>query len=216
VNGKRTFFLTSVLCIAGLIACKEEVKNAQLRPYSGPRDSGSDAVATEDDDAASSTPAPVADSGADTAEAAVVETYLSDLTFMEEGGYGPAEKDMSNGDTGAADGVMMKIADVAYAKGIGTHSASKLTWALGGQYKQFVSDVGVDDETNDAAMGSVVFRVVVDGVEVYNSDVVTYQDMAKQVNVDVTGKNTLELFVDDANDGNAFDHADWANARLRK
>jgi hypothetical protein len=123
---------------------------------------------------------------------------------------------MSNGELDANDGVMMKIAGVAYTKGIGTHSPSKLTWALGGQYKQFVSDVGLDDEVDGAALGTVVFRVVVDGVEVYDSGVMGYEDAAKQVNLDVTGKNTLELFVDDAADDVAYDHADWAGARLRK
>jgi hypothetical protein len=61
-----------------------------------------------------------------------------------------------------------------------------------------------------------VFLFFPPGTEVYNSDVVTYADAAKQVNVDVTGKNTLELFVDDGGDGNGFDHADWAGARLLK
>jgi hypothetical protein len=215
VNKKRTFFLTSLLGIAALVACKEEVKNPQLHPYSGPRDSGADAVAATTDDAATSSSTPVADAGADTA-APVIETYLSDLTFMEEGGYGPAEKDMSNGDMGAADGVMMKISDVMYAKGIGTHSVSHLTWALGAQYKQFVADVGVDDEVDGNALGSVVFRVVVDGVEVFNSGMMTFNDAAKPVSVDVTGKTTLELFVDDGGDDNSYDHADWANAKLRK
>lgn len=212
---KRTIVLISV-ALAALVACAEEKKSQTLRPYSGARDSGSEGGDQVDDASSSDAPVTIVDSGADTTEAAVVETYLSDLVFTEEGGYGPAEKDMSNGETGAADGVMMKIADVMYTKGIGTHSTSKLTWAIGGQYKQFVSDVGVDDATDGAAMGSVRFKVLVDGAEVYDSDVMTYQDAAKQVNVDVTGKNTLELVVEDAADGNAFDHADWAGARLRK
>ena len=220
VNKKRTFLLISVVTLAGavLVACAEDTKSQGLRPYSGPRDSGSDGVASNVDDAASSADVTTAppDSGADTTSPALVDTYLSDLNFTEEGGYGPAEKDMSNGDLNAADGVMMKIGGVAYTKGIGTHSISKLTWALGGQYKQFVSDVGVDDETDGAAMGSVRFKVLVDGLEVYDSDVMTYNDAAKQVNVDVTGKNTLELVVEDGADGNGYDHADWAGARVRK
>lgn len=213
---KRAFLLTALvtLGVASLVACSEEKKSQTLRPYSGPRDSGSDAL--EESDATTDAPVAIVDAGVDTAEAAVVETFLSDLTFMEEGGYGPAEKDMSNGDMGAADGVTMMIGGVAYTKGIGTHSTSKLTWALGAQYKQFVASVGVDDEVDGAAMGSVVFRVVVDGVEAYNSGVVTYQDAAKPVEVNVGGANTLELFVDDGGDNNSYDHANWANARLRK
>jgi hypothetical protein len=218
VSYTRTFVLVSVAALVALAACTEEKKSQTLRPYSGPRDSGAEAgESIVEDAAASDAPlTPLPDSGADTTAPALIETYLSDLTFTEEGGYGPAEKDMSNGDINAADGVMMKISDVPYTKGIGTHSGSKLTWALGGQYKQFVSDVGVDDEVDGAMMGSVVFRVVVDGVELFNSNMMTYNDAAKQVTVDVTGKNSLELFVDDGGDGGAYDHADWAGARLRK
>lgn len=215
---KRTFVLTALVVVATLVACTEEKKSQTLRPYSGPRDSGADADVDVDAESDATTDAPIAvvDSGRDSADAAVVETFLSDLTFMEEGGYGPAEKDMSNGESGAADGVMMMIGGVAYTKGIGTHSISKLTWALGGQYKQFLANVGVDDETDGAAMGSVVFKVLVDGVEAYNSDMMTFADAAKPVDVNVTNANTLELVVEDAGDGNAYDHADWANARLRK
>lgn len=65
-------------------------------------------------------------------------------------------------------------------------------------------------------MGSVVFKVLVDGTEVYSSDMMTFNDAAKPVDVNVANANTLELVVDDGADGNAYDHADWANARLRK
>lgn len=208
--GKRTFVLISFV-VATLVACAEAKKGQTLRPYSGPRDAG---VTEDGEDAATDAPVVIADAAVDTVEAAVVETYVSDLTFTEENGYGPVEKDMSNGENLAGDGVAMMIGGVPYAKGLGVHAPSKVTVALGGQYKTFLSDVGVDDEV--AAEGSIVFRVVVDGVELYNSQLMTVDDAAKQAVVDVRGKNTLELIVDDGANGTGADHADWANARLRK
>lgn len=89
-----------------------------------------------------------------------------------------------------------------------------MTLALGGQYKLFLADVGVDDEVMNN--GTVTFKVLLDGVEVHDSGIVTGADVAKKVSVDVTGKNELKLVVTDAGDGLGYDHADWANARVAK
>jgi alpha-glucosidase len=211
VNAKRAVTLFVALAVAALVACTEEKKNQTLHPYSGGRDAGADS--DFESDATADTGAPIVDTGIDTAPA-FVDTFISDLAFTGENGYGPVEKNTSNGEDAANDGVMMMIEGVMYAKGLGVHAPSKVTIALGGQYKTFLADVGVDDEV--MADGTVVFRVVVDGAELFNSNTMTGNDAAKPVSVDVTGKNTLELFVDDAADGIGSDHADWANARLRK
>ena len=39
-------------------------------------------------------------------------------------------------------------------------------------------------------------------------------DRARQITVDVQGKKELWLVVNDANDGRAYDHANWADAKL--
>lgn len=39
---------------------------------------------------------------------------------------------------------------------------------------------------------------------------------AKEVNVNLSGKNELKLIVTDGGDGINSDHADWVNARLIK
>lgn len=85
---------------------------------------------------------------------------------------------------------------------------------LGGQYKTFLVDVGIDDEVNDN--GTVIFRVSADGVLLYDSGVVTGAMAAKTVSISVAGKQQLKLVVTDAADDIAFDHADWAGARLVK
>jgi hypothetical protein len=213
VKWKRTFFLIAVG--GAVFACSgEEKKNQGLHPYSGPRDSGADVATVADAAPSEDTGAPI-DAGIDTADAAPVTVFISDLGFTEvANGYGPVEKDMSLGDINAADGVTMSLAGVPYTKGLGVHAASQVDVNLGGQYKRFQASVGVDDEVG--AAGSIVFRVVADGAEIFNSDVMTGDSDTKLVDVDVTGKTTLQLFVDDANDGIGSDHGDWANARLVK
>jgi len=140
-------------------------------------------------------------------------TFLSDLTWTSAtSGWGPAELDRSNGEQAAGDGHPLTIRGGTYAKGLGVHAASDISYALNGAYKTFLADVGVDDETN--GQGSVVFQVWVDGVKLYDSGLVTGTTAVKSVSVDVTGKTTLRLVVTDGGNNNAFDHADWANARL--
>jgi hypothetical protein len=85
---------------------------------------------------------------------------------------------------------------------------------LGGQYKTFLADVGVDDEVG--ANGTVVFQVSADGAQLFDSGTLDGGGTPKQVSVDVTGKQELVLVVTDSGDGNGSDHADWAGARLLK
>jgi NPCBM/NEW2 domain/Family of unknown function (DUF6298) len=140
-------------------------------------------------------------------------TFLSDLTWVSAtNGWGPVEKNRSNGETAAGDGRPIRIRGTTYAKGLGVVPASRITYDLGGQYTTFLADVGVDDEVN--GLGSVVFQVWVDGVKHYDSAVLTGTSPAKSVRVDVTGKTTLQLVVTDGGDNTHYDHANWANARL--
>lgn len=140
-------------------------------------------------------------------------TFLSDLTWVSAtNGWGPVEKDRSNGDTSAGDGGPIKIRGTTYAKGLGVHATSSITYDLGGKYTTFLADVGLDDET--LGLGSVVFQVWVDGVKHYDSAVLTGTSPMKSVRVDVTGKMTLHLVVTEGGDNLFYDHANWADARL--
>ena len=159
---------------------------------------------------AASTPAPAVDASAP----ASVEVYVSDLDFTSTNGYGPLEKDMSNGEDAPNDGKTITLAGTTYAKGLGVHAGSEVTIALDGTYKQFLADVGVDDEVGD--LGSVVFQVIVDGETKFDSGVMTGNSDTQKVTVDVTGKQELKLVVADGADGIGSDHADWAGARLVK
>ena len=48
----------------------------------------------------------------------------------------------------------------------------------------------------------------------FDSGMKTGTSATQTVNLSVAGKNTLRLVVDSGGNGNAFDHADWAEARL--
>src|SRR5262249_24420873 len=86
-------------------------------------------------------------------------TYVSDLPFAlpPVNGWGPVERDTSNGEQAPGDGRPITLNGVVYAKGLDVHAYSEVTFDLAGQYLWFLSDVGVDDEVGDR--GSVVFEV---------------------------------------------------------
>jgi hypothetical protein len=169
---------------------------------------------------AGASPAPPAampvDAGVqDAAPAAAAETPVSDLDLeVVANGFGPLEKNASNGEVLAGDGNPLTLNGVVYAKGLGVHASSEVNVSLAGQYKTFLADLGLDDEVGET--GSVVFKVIVDGVEVFDSGVLTGASATKSVSVDVTGKLQLKLVVTDGGDTVDFDHADWAGARLAK
>ena len=97
-------------------------------------------------------------------------------------------------------------------KGIGTHSKSEITYDISNAtYKRFNSYVGIDQEPGGKG-GSVVFKVLLDGAEVFNSGTMYYN--TRQNLLMLTLQVKLKLVVDDAGNGNGNDHADWADAWL--
>lgn len=146
--------------------------------------------------------------------------HLSSLTpvGIPVSGHGPIERDRSNGEEAAGDGMPIRIRGTSYARGLGVHAPSDITFALNKQFARFSAVVGVDDEllTNECAPrfpGSVVFQVYVDDVKAYESGVVTVASPGQTVDVDVTGKSRLRLVVSQ-DLGTVCDHADWADAKL--
>ena len=99
-----------------------------------------------------------------------------------------------------------------YAKGLGANAYAGFEYRLGGVATRFQSDIGIDDDAGNN--GSVVFQVYADGVRIYESGVLTGGAAHQSIDLDVTGVNRLTLGVNDADDGNSYDHADWAGARV--
>ncbi len=139
--------------------------------------------------------------------------YVSDLPLQSaRNGLGPVERNKSNGGAAANDGRSLKFNGKRYSKGLGVHAASDVRFSLGGRYTLFTADLGIDDEV--ANRGSVIFRVYVDYVKVYDIGPVTGRTNTKSIRVNVTGARNLRLLVSDRGNGNTDDHADWADARL--
>ncbi|MEV4443295.1 NPCBM/NEW2 domain-containing protein, partial [Streptomyces sp. NPDC049577] len=127
-------------------------------------------------------------------------------------GWGPVEHDRSNGETAVGDGRPLTIRGTRYAKGLGAHAAGEIVYYLGRTCRSLTVDVGVDDETG--GRGSVVFQIWKDGTKAADSGPLTGTAPAERLSADLTGAVELRLVVTDAGDGNAYDHADWANPVL--
>ncbi|MGG4105043.1 NPCBM/NEW2 domain-containing protein [Paenibacillus lautus] len=141
------------------------------------------------------------------------DAYLSDINWLEStNGYGPVERDMSNGETDAGDGKIITIDGTTYEKGLGVHADSEITYYIGGKFAQFMADIGIDDEIGDN--GSVVFQVWTDGNKIYDSGVLYGNSPVQHVDIDITGAKMLKLVVTNGGDNKAFDHADWGGAKI--
>jgi len=141
------------------------------------------------------------------------EAWVSDLEWIDSmNGWGPVERDRSNNESAGGDGNPLSLDGTVYEKGLGAHAVSSVRVNLGGSCTRFTAQVGVDDEMADR--GSVVFKVVVDGVAKFTSARLTGSSATVPVDVDVTGGKILDLQVGDAGDGIGSDHGDWAAAKL--
>jgi hypothetical protein len=103
-----------------------------------------------------------------------------------------------------------------YLKGIGMHSAGRISYRLGSKFARFDASVAIDDSAD--GRGSVTFGVYLlrDGKlsGAFKSGIVRGGDAPVLVSVDVTGAQGLTLVVDYADRGDEMDRADWLDARL--
>jgi beta-galactosidase len=142
------------------------------------------------------------------------DTRVSSIEFLTaENGWGPVERDRSNGEQGGGDGRELSIGDRKYPHGLGVHAGSTVTVYLGGRCTSITADVGIDDEVGDG--GTVVFEVYADDTRKWVSPRLTGRDGPTTIDVDVTGASVLKLRVTNAGDDDSRDHADWAAAILR-
>jgi Txe/YoeB family toxin of Txe-Axe toxin-antitoxin module len=95
--------------------------------------------------------------------------------------------------------------------GIYAHADSRYVYRLGGKWKKFISGYGLQNLHE----GSVVFVVKCDGQEKFRSDLVRGWKEG-QVEVDLTGVDTLELIVEDGGDGKWADCGIWFSPQLAR
>ncbi|MFB7509102.1 NPCBM/NEW2 domain-containing protein [Streptomyces broussonetiae] len=140
-------------------------------------------------------------------------SYLSDLPWLSAtSGWGPVERDTSNGESAAGDGHPITIGGTVYAKGLGAHAPSDISFYAGRACTKVSADVGVDDEKG--TQGTVAFEIWADGTKVASTGVLTNAMPAQPLTADVTGAQVVRLVVTDGGDGNDSDHADWADAQV--
>jgi hypothetical protein len=115
-------------------------------------------------------------------------------------------------------GEPLSVGGQRYLKGVGMHSAARLTYRLDGNYRRFDSAVALDDSAGKR--GGVTFGVYVQRngawTEAFSSGVVRGGEAPRLVSVDVAGAQGLTLTVDYADRGDELDRANWLDARLVK
>jgi len=99
-----------------------------------------------------------------------------------------------------------------YLKGLGVHSAARLTYALDGSHQRFQAALAVDDST--AGGGSVRFRVLLDGHPKFTSETIRGGMAPVPISVELGGAKRLDLIVDFADRADQLDRANWLDARL--
>ena len=140
-------------------------------------------------------------------------TYAGDLAWLRSSnGWGSPEVDRSNGERASDDGGLIRIGTTAFDHGIGAHAPSRIVVELDDRCSVFLADVGLDEEVGDR--GSVVFEVWGDGERLAVSGIVRGPQVAVPIAADLEGVGRMSLVVTPGGDGNAFDHADWGDARL--
>ncbi|MEU8956442.1 NPCBM/NEW2 domain-containing protein [Streptomyces sp. NPDC048518] len=127
-------------------------------------------------------------------------------------GWGPVERDTSNGEQEAGDGNPLTIGGTVYEKGLGVHAESAVEYYTGAACERVTAQVGVDDEKS--TKGSVAFEIWADGKKAASTGVLTHAMPAQPLSADVHGARVVRLVATDGGDGVDSDHADWAEATL--
>jgi alpha-galactosidase len=110
-----------------------------------------------------------------------------------------------------AGGGPMVMGGKHYNTGVGVNSRSSLRVTLSRPAKRFVATIGLND-TVDAAVASVVFRLDVSGKPVFISPVMRLANGVKQIDVALDGAMAFDLNVEDGGDTRSWDQANWADA----
>lgn len=86
----------------------------------------------------------------------------------------------------------------------------RVFYNISGNKKQFV---GIEGSHGTVDRGSVIFRLLQNGKEIYNSGIMHNGDKTQKVDVPLKG-GILEMVVEDAGDGESGDHAVWIDPQI--
>ncbi|WP_017240600.1 sigma-70 family RNA polymerase sigma factor [Streptomyces sp. SS] len=106
------------------------------------------------------------------------------------------------------------IGGTPYAHGVSVHAPSSLLVDLNRRCTAYDAVVGVDDLSALLGVGGVRFSVYGDDERLWRSDVVRAGDPPLPVHVDITGRSTLRLVVEEHTPFGRAAVADWADSRI--
>ncbi len=109
-------------------------------------------------------------------------------------------------------GGRLSVGGKSYAHGLGVHSRASITYDLRRGYRQFVTFVGVDDDSGRLADVSVA--IIVDGKRRYERTQLRRGELVGPIRLDVTNAQHIELLVDFGDNGDVQDRLDWIDAAL--
>ncbi|TKG96685.1 alpha-galactosidase [Puteibacter caeruleilacunae] len=95
-------------------------------------------------------------------------------------------------------------------KSIPLTDGKRMFYNVTDDHKQFI---GVEGEEGRVNQGSVVFRLIHNGKEIYNSGLIKQGEQARNINVKAN-RGVLELVVEDGGDGASGDHAVWIEPKI--
>jgi hypothetical protein len=110
------------------------------------------------------------------------------------------------------DGHLFHLGGQTFDRGLGTQSRTLLAYRLEPRDRRFQALVGVDERAGP--LGSVVFRVLLDGKERFRTPAMTDHDGPRAVDVDLAGAKLLILVTEFGDRGDVRDLADWVEARI--
>jgi hypothetical protein len=140
--------------------------------------------------------------------------FVSELTSSEELVEGivydpwPVRRDRSASNT------PISMAGRTFARGLGVHSRTTLSYDLGGAYETLLATIGLDDVVRPR--GAVVFQVLGDGKVIFDSGLVRGTEPPRDIQVSLASVKRLTLLVDYGEGLDIAGQADWGSARLIK
>jgi alpha-galactosidase len=132
--------------------------------------------------------------------------WLEDLNInIIKQGWGTAHARQS------VDGHPIKLRNVVYPHGVGSHAPAEIRIPLNGNAVRFVATAGIDDEVGD--MGSTRVAITVDDRPLVRPLRLTGNGQIQNFDVDLTGAKEMTITLDDLGDNNST-HLDLANAQI--
>ncbi|MFE0651934.1 sigma-70 family RNA polymerase sigma factor [Streptomyces sp. NPDC059534] len=108
----------------------------------------------------------------------------------------------------------LSLGGTTYAHGVSVHAPSSLLVDLNRQCTSYDAIAGIDDLSALLGVGGVRFSVYGDGERLWRSGVVRAGDPPLPVHVDISGRSTLRLVVEEHTPFGRAAVADWADSRI--